>query len=322
MRWLPPLTALRAFEAVGRRGMARAAADLNVTPAALSHQIRALESELGVALFTRAKGRGPALTHKGEIYLAQVAQIFDQIHESARKIREETWRNRLVVDSLTSFATDFLIPRLPRFIEANPDIELEILTATKSFGRIRLETTGADCAIRGGSVAGQWEGLHAEQLVHETMFPVCAPGLLRGPKAIRRPSDLAKHTLLTVASAPEGWRDWLDAAAASGEDVSGIKLDHAIKFDLFHLSLTAAVQGIGVDLARAPLADRYLATGAVVAPFDLRVTSQMSYWLVCAPQFKETPVYCAFRDWLLAEISASKYIQEPPPRLLAQAPGA
>jgi LysR family glycine cleavage system transcriptional activator len=311
MRWLPPLTALRAFEAVGRRGMATAAADLNVTPAAIYHQIRALESELGVALFTRSKGRGLVLTLKGEIYLTQVAQIFDQIHESARKIREETWRRRLVVDSLTSFATDFLIPRLPRFIEANPDIELEILTATKSFGRIRLESTGADLAIRGGSVAGHWEGMHAEQLVHETMFPVCAPGLLRGPKAIRRPADLAKHTLLTVARAPEGWSDWLDAAAANGEDVSGIKLDRAIKFDLFHLSMTAAVQGIGVDMARAPLADRYLESGAVVAPFDLRVTSQMSYWLVCAPAFAETPVYKQFRDWLLDEISESKYIQEP-----------
>ena len=292
--------------------MARAAADLNVTPAAIYHQIRALETELGVALFTRAKGRGLVLTRKGETYLTEVAQIFDQIHDSARKIRDDSWRSRLVVDSLTSFATDFLIPRLSGFIEAYPDIELEILTATNSFGRIRLETTGADLAIRGGSVAGQWEGLYAEQIVHETMFPVCAPGLLRGPKAIRRPADLAKHTLLTVAKAPEGWRDWLDAAAAAGEDVSGIRLDHAIKFDLFHLSMTAAVQGIGVDLARAPLADRYLESGAVVAPFDLRVTSQMSYWLVCAPQFAETPVYRAFRDWLLSEINASKYIREPP----------
>lgn len=310
MRWLPPLTALRTFEAVGRRGMTKAASELNVTPAAIYHQIRALEAELGVALFTRAKGRGLQLTHKGGIYLAQVAQIFDQIHDSARSIRDDNWRNRIVVDSMTSFATDFVVPALPRFITANPDIELEILTSARELGPIKLETTGANVAIRCGVAAGHWSGMHAERLVTETMFPVCAPALLQGPNAIRKPADLAKHTLLTVSRAPEGWRDWLEAAAAAGEDVSKVSLDQAIRFDLFNVSMTAAAQGVGVDLARAPMADRYLESGAVIAPFNISVASRTSYWLVCSHDFAKTPHYEAFRDWIFKEVRNSKYVRK------------
>lgn len=307
MRWLPPLTALRAFEAVGRFGVARAASELNVTPAAIYHQIRTLEADLGVSLFTRTKGRGLVLTLKGETYLSQIATIFDQLYESSRQIRAESERNRLVIDSLTSFATDFLIPRLPRFIEANPDVDLEIITPTKGFGRIKFETTGANIAIRGGGGSGHWPGFHAERLTHETMFPVCAPALTRGPNAIRRPADLAKHMLLSVTRAPEGWRDWLDAAAAAGEDVSQINLEQAIRFDLFHLSMGAAVQGVGVDLARSPLVDHYLDSGALVAPFDLHVTSTLSYWIICADSFALTPQYLAFRDWIVAELGAGRH---------------
>lgn len=307
MRALPPLTALRAFEAVGRYGVVRAASQLNVTPAAIYHQIRALEGDLGVSLFSRTKGKGLVLTLKGEEYLARIASIFDQIYESSRQIRGGLSQSRLVVDSLTSFATDFLVPRLPRFYAENPDFQIDILTPSKGFSRVKFEKTGANVAIRGGGAAGHWPGMHAEMLVHETMFPVCSPALLRGNNPLRRPSDLAHHTLLDVPGTPEGWRDWIDAVAASGEDMSKVSVDNALKFDLIHLSTQAAIHGVGVNLGRAPLVDRYLEDGTLVAPFGPHVKSTLSYWLICPEPFAETELFRAFRHWITSEVAASKY---------------
>lgn len=309
MRWLPPLTALRAFEAVGRYGVVRAASQLNVTPAAIYHQIRALEGDLGVTLFSRSKGKGLVLTFKGQEYLGKIASIFDQLNESSRQIRGSTSATRLVIDSLTSFATDFLVPRLPRLLNANPDLQLELLTPSKGFARVKFEKTGAHIAIRGGGAAGHWPGMHAEMIVHETMFPVCSPGYLRSNK-IRRPSDLADHRLLDVPSTPEGWREWIDAATAAGEDMAGMRVDDAMKFDLIHISTEAAIQGVGVDLARAPLVDRHLETGALVEPFKLRVKSTLSYWLICPETFAETELFKTFREWLFSEVRRSKFIAD------------
>jgi LysR family glycine cleavage system transcriptional activator len=309
MRWLPPLTAIRAFEAVGRHGVAAAASKLNVTPAAIYHQVRTLEAELGVRLFTRSK-QGLVLTLKGEQYLAQVGQTLDTLNECSRAIRADTFGNRLVIDSLTSFATDFLVPRLSRFRSAYPDISVEFLTLKNSGGRVRFEKTGAHVAIRGGGAAGHWPGLRAERLVHETFFPVCTPALMEGPHPLRRPADLAHHTILNVTSTPEGWRDWLDAAAEQGEDIGGVDLDGSIRFDLIHMSMMAAVKGVGVDLARAPLVDHWMEAGALVAPFGLKLTSTLSYWLICPEPFSQTPQFKAFRAWIFDELRASRYVQE------------
>lgn len=301
---IPPLTALRAFEAVGRYGVADAARELNVTPAAISHQIRVLEAELGVALFVRAK-QGLVLTLKGQQYLTDVAASFDALAESSRRLTDPSSSGRLVIDSLPSFATDFLVPRLHRFREAHSDIDLEIKTPPRIFGRtINFEQSGANIAIRGGGVAGEWPGMHAEMLCHEIQFPVCAPALARGPNAIKVPADLARHTLLNSTLAPEGWRDWLAAAAARGDDVSAVRLDRAIRFDLFNMSMTAAISGLGVDLGRAPLVDHWIAQGQLVAPFDLKVTSKLAYWLVTTDAFAARPEFRAFRDWLFAELEA------------------
>jgi LysR family glycine cleavage system transcriptional activator len=303
MDWLPPLTALRAFEAVGRFGVAGAARELNVTRAAILHQIRVLETELGVALFIRSN-RGLTLSLKGQEYLTQVTASFDALHESSRRLKNPDAGQVIVVDSLTSFATDFITPRLHRFYAANPDITLEIKTLTAWYGTIEFERTGAHVAIRGGALAGDFPGLRAEKLAHEIHFPVCSPELLKGPNAIRQISDLAKHPILAATSAPEGWRDWLAAAEAAGHDVSGVSLEGARRFDLFNMSMTAAAHGVGVDLGRSPLVDHWLEQGALVAPFDLSVTSKRACWLVCRESFAETPEFKAFRNWLLDELDA------------------
>jgi LysR family glycine cleavage system transcriptional activator len=301
MEWLPPLTALRAFEAVGRFGVAGASRELNVTRAAILHQIRVLEADLGVVLFIRSN-RGLTLSLKGHDYLTEVTQSFDALHESSRRLKHPESGRHLVLDSNTSFATDFIVPRLHRFYAAYPDISLEIKTLTKWYGPIEFERTGANVAIRGAGFAGEFPGLSAEKLAHEIYFPVCAPSLLEGPNAIRKPADIAKHPILDATVAPEGWRDWLTAAATTGEDVGGITLENTRRFDLFTMSMMAAIQGVGVDLGRSPLVDHWIEQGLLVAPFDLAVTSKRSYWLVCRESFADSFEFVAFREWLLDEL--------------------
>ncbi|MBU1376788.1 MAG: LysR family transcriptional regulator [Alphaproteobacteria bacterium] len=303
MSWLPPLTALRAFEAVGRFGVAGAAKELNVTRAAILYQLRVLEAEVGVALFTRSN-RGLTLSRAGQGYLTEVTQSFEALQESARRLKNPESGQHLVLDSLTSFATDFIVPRLHRFYEANPDITLEIKALQKWYGPIEFERTGANIAIRGTGLPGEFGDLHVEKLCHERHFPVCAPRLLTGPNAIRTPADLAKHPLLESTVAPEGWREWLEAAALAGEDVAAVTLDNARRFDIFHMSMVAAVQGVGVDLGRSPMVDHWLEDGQLAAPFEFSVLSRSSYWLVCHKAFADSVDFLAFRNWLRAELDA------------------
>jgi LysR family glycine cleavage system transcriptional activator len=303
MDWLPPLTALRAFEAVGRFGVAGASRELNVTRAAILHQIRVLEADLGVVLFVRSN-RGLSLSLKGQEYLSDVTQSFDALHDSSRRLKHPESGRHLVLDSVTSFATDFMLPRLHRFYDAHPDVSLDIKALNKWYGPVEFERTGANVAVRGAALPGDFPGLRAEKLAHEIHFPVCAPVLLRGPNAIRKPADIARHPILETSVAPEGWRDWLAAAAEQGHDVAGITLDNARHFDLFNMSMTAAIHGGGVDLGRSPLVDHWLEQGLLVAPFDFAVTSKRSYWLVCREAFADSPEFVGFREWLMDELGS------------------
>lgn len=307
MRWLPPLTALRTFEAVGRFGMAEAAASLNVTHAALSHQIRSLEAELGVTLFNRAKN-GLELNATGAAYLRDITAAFDLIHSGTRRLQNPARAERLIVDSLTSFANDFLIPRLGRFYDENPEIQLELQTLSHGNGPIQIAKTGAHVAIRGGGVPGEWPGFKAEQLAHEVYFPVCAPALLEGANPLRTPKDLAAHTLLDVSTTPEGWREWLRAAEAEGLEIGDIDLRNSLRFDTIHSAMLAAIQGIGIGLGRGPLVDSAIEAGQLVAPFPLKVASTLSYWLVYPNHTAELPAFNRFREWLFRELERARAV--------------
>jgi LysR family glycine cleavage system transcriptional activator len=300
-RWLPPLTALRTFEAVARLGVAGAAAELNVTPAAISHQIRVLEAELGTPLFTRSK-KGLSLNLAGSRYLADVAAGFDTIFAGTRRLTNPERTDRLVIDSLTSFANDVIIPRLGRLYRRFPKFELQINTLSRPFVPLDFGRTSAHAAIRGGAVEGQWRDFIAEKLAHETFFPVCAPSLMHGPLAIRNPADLANHRLITVPTTPEGWPEWIAAAKAKGLDVEGIDLDQPIRFDTIHSASLAAMEGIGIDLGRGPLVDGAIAQGRLVEPFDLRVVSTHAYWLVYPESSRDLPAFQQFRQWLFDEL--------------------
>jgi len=303
MAQLPPLTALRAFEAVARLGVAGASGELNVTPAAISHQVRVLEAELGVTLFARTK-RGLELNKAGRDYLYAVAGGLKLISDGTRRLMNPYRTQRLVVDSLTSFANAFIVPRLANFYREHPDVELEIRTLLPGFNRVDFERSGAHVAIRGGGAAGEWPHLKAERLAHEVYFPVCSPEFLSGNNAIVAPSDLANRTLLVVTTTPEGWNEWLEAATAAGHDVTGVDLRNSLRFDTIYSSMLAAISGVGIDLGRSPLVDLAIAQGQLVSPFELKAMSTYAYWMVYPEASCELPAFRSFRQWLLQELDA------------------
>jgi LysR family glycine cleavage system transcriptional activator len=302
MRRLPPLTALRAFEAVGRLGNVKDAADeLNVTSAAVSHQIRALEEYLDLELFSR-NTRTLQLTRSGHQFLSTATAAFDLLHDGAERLLRNAKAQTLVVNSLPTFASNFLVPRLSQFHAAHPEIQMEINTEGKFGAGVNLRQIGADVAIRGGLSSNAWPGMMAERLVPETMFPVCAPILLSSPTPLREPGDLARQTLLIVSRTPEGWPDWLRAAQQRGWPVDGVDPTQGIRFDTIQLAMTAAIEGMGVVIGRRPLVDAYMESGLLVAPFDLEITSQIAYWLVYPPSAPETDAFRLFRAWLRTQL--------------------
>jgi LysR family glycine cleavage system transcriptional activator len=301
MRRLPPLTALRVFEAVGRAGNVRAAAkELNVTPAAVSHQIRLLEDHVGAELFIRG-GRGLVLTRAGSQFYQHVSDAFDHLVEAARNIpgaRAQTVR----VHSLPSFASCWLVPRLARFYAANPGIDVEISTVGDLGQPLDLNALGVDFAIRVGISENQWSGVRSEKLVHEQMFPVCAPALLQGNNPLRAPSDMARYTLLQVSRRAEGWPEWFAAAHAHGLPCRELDPDHGPKFDTIQMAITAAIEGMGIAMGRLPLVEDHLESGALVEPFALRVTSRNAYWLLSAGQVPLSEGAATFRAWMRGEL--------------------
>jgi len=312
MRRLPPLTALRVFETVGRAGNVRSAAqELNVTPAAVSHQIRLLEEHVGAELFIRGS-RGLVLTHAGTQFYRSVSESFDRLAEAARRIpgaRAQTVR----VHSLPSFANCWLVPRLAKFYSDNPGIDVEITTVGDLAQPPDLASLEVDFAIRVGLNENQWPGVVVEKLVHEQMFPVCAPELLQADKALLTPRDLAKHTLLQVSRRAEGWPEWLAAAKEQGLQTCEIDPDHGPKFDTIQMSITAAVEGMGVAIGRLPLIEDFIRSGALVEPFSLRITSRNAYWLLAAANTAPSPEAIRFRTWMLKELGR----ETPTPTALA-----
>ncbi|HTP78033.1 MAG TPA: LysR substrate-binding domain-containing protein [Rhizomicrobium sp.] len=299
---IPSLTALRTFEAVGRLGSIKAAAqELNVTPAAVTYQLRLLEEDLHTHVINRA-ANGLTLTKAGADLLAAVSSAFGAIHDTARRIREGSGRKILLIDSLPSFASCWLIPRLSSFYAENPEVEVEVNTVGDLGYPATVARTTNSVAIRVGLDDSQWPGLTAEKLVHEEMFPACAPSLLAGPVPLREPRDLAAHTLLIVSRRPEGWPEWLAAAAQYGDATDGVDPNHGRKFDTIQMATTAAIEGMGVVIGRKPLIDLYLKAGLLVEPFRLRIPSRTAYWLVTPPATAGAPLVQAFRCWLRREL--------------------
>ena len=296
---LPSLNALRAFEAAARHlSFSRAADELNVTKAAVSHQVKALEEDLGLPLFQRLN-RALMLTPAGQTLFPAITDALALMRTAVTKVKRQDQTGELTVTTLDSFAAIWLVPRLRRFREAHRDIDVRITTSDES---IDFSRGDVDLAIRYG--AGQWPGVEAERLMTEELFPVCAPSLLEKGPALKKPSDLANHTLLHDYGLVT-WRGWL---MAIGED--NVDVERGSHYQHSNLVLQAAEQGDGVALARSVLAADALAAGRLIKPFDISLPAEYAYYLVCPPLHLQRPKVQAFRAWLLAESEAPRRTPE------------
>ncbi|MDP6345160.1 MAG: transcriptional regulator GcvA [Alphaproteobacteria bacterium] len=295
MKPLPSLRGLHAFEAAARGlSFTRAARELHVTQTAISHQIRRLEEQLATRLFHR-NGRRLTLTAQGRRLLPAVQGAFEMLRGGVAELHASGANAPLTVNTLTSFATKWLVPRLAGFQAQHPDIEVRITTSTELTD---FATDEVDVAIRYGR--GVWPGLRADKLLAEDVFPVCAPKLLRDGPALRQPDDLRRHTLLHVSAYRDDWRTWLLAAGIDGVDPA-----RGPMFDLMINTLGAAIDGMGVALGRGPLVADDLAAGRLVAPLPMSLPSEAAYYLVAPEVTAERPAIAAFRAWLLAEVAGA-----------------
>lgn len=298
---LPSLNALRAFEAVSRHlSFARAADELHVTKAAVAQQVRLLESEIGAPLVLR-NGRGLRLTEVGVAGTRYLADGFDLLLRASRSMREATGGRLLVVSADPSFASTWLVGRIGRFKQDHPDVDV-LLDANRNARDLWRENV--DAAIRWGK--GDFPDLNATRLFEEDVFPVCSPGLRDGPVPIRKPEDLAAHTLLHLEWSSEHgtWPDWEMWLAAS--DVHDVDTTRGVWFNQMSIALQAAVQGQGVALMTRAIAADELAAGRLVAPFPVSFHTPFGYYFLCRPDRISSPKIVAFRDWLVAEAARSR----------------
>ncbi|MFZ1101818.1 MAG: transcriptional regulator GcvA [Hyphomicrobiaceae bacterium] len=295
-RPLPPLNALRAFEATARHlSFSKAAQELHVTPAALSHQIRGLEEILGLKLFHR-RARSIELTQPAYLIFPGVQAGFEAIREALDRLGRGREDRILVVSAAPGLTAKWLVPRLYRFLALHPDVEARI---SASIGYANFVSDGVDVGIRLSS--GVHPELYVEKLSDEWLLPLCSPRLLDGERPLRSPQDLARFPLIQVdlPGLVPSWADWMGMAGIAGVDTSrGLRLnvaDHA---------LDAASEGVGVVLAYKMVAARDIVLRRLVAPFGPQMpVPGRAYYFVCARgQEKRAPIK-AFRDWLFAEIA-------------------
>jgi LysR family glycine cleavage system transcriptional activator len=289
-RRLPSLNALRAFEAAARHlSLTKAADELSVTPGALSHQIKALEARLGAKLFKRT-ARGLAFTDLGRDYLPVVRDAFDRLAAGTDTLFGPNQAATLTVSVSPNFAAKWLVPRLGRFAATQPAIDLRIAASVE---HVDFAASDVDLAVRHGD--GNWPSLAVAKLAEEHVVPVASPRLAAGKPPLKRPRDLKAHTLLH-APGPLDWRAWAEAAGIADLDVR-----RGPRFNQASMALEAAVDGVGVALARTALAALDLAAGRLVQPFGPALAAPFAYYIVCLAPGANRPKLRAFREWALAE---------------------
>jgi DNA-binding transcriptional LysR family regulator len=295
---LPPLNALRLFEAAARhRSFKLAAAELNVTPGAVSHGIGALEKVLGVELFVR-EPRGLSLSAAAEHYLPYIAEAFSLIAIGTQTLPGRRTRRAIAVTCAPTLAARWLVPRLPDFRARWPNIDVTIDTSRRQAG---FPVDGFDFGLRlsRGPVDGaSWQRLFGERLV-----PLCSPAYRAGLTGADGIPDLARAALIHVDTASQDWQAWMDGAGIDGLDLQG-----GLRFDTVQLAFDAAAAGLGVVIGRRPLVDRELVAGTLVEASATSVETQTAYWLCETPQASARADLVAFRDWLVAQ--AAEFVDD------------
>lgn len=289
-RKLPPLNSLRVFETAAQRlSFTRAAEELCVTTAAVSHQIKLLEDHLGIKLFVRSNNV-LALTVAGERYLPRVRDAFRALAAATDDLMDEN-NTVLKVAVAPTFGAKWLVPRLYRFLAQHPDIRVEINTDGERNYR------NSDITI--DSRRAGFGDMPVEPFIASALFPVCCPALAR---QLASPQDLAGATLLHEASAlnDAGYPNWEEWFAAVG--MNDVDTRHGPAFSLALMALQAAIDGQGVALAQSLLVEYDIAAGRLVRLFDVDTSLRLHYYLIYAPDTKKNPAFQAFRNWLLAEL--------------------
>ncbi|MGY6248711.1 transcriptional regulator GcvA [Bosea thiooxidans] len=292
---VPSLSALAAFEAAARHGsFTRAAEELNLTQGAVSRQVAHLEEVLGVSLFERVKKR-VSLTIAGAAYAAEVRDGLSRL--AAATVSAMAFRGAAGVLNLAilpTFGTRWLIPRLPRFIEAHPGITINFATKLVpfDFGREPL-----DAAVHFGDPV--WPGARLHRLMGEEIVPVASPALV-ARFGLSEPADMLKAPLLQQSTRPRAWANWLEE--------QGLPPQRALmgpRFEQFAMVSQAAVAGLGLAIVPRFLVEEELRSGALVIPVDRSLVGQEGYYLVYPEEKANLPTVTAFRDWLLAEFASS-----------------
>lgn len=287
MQKLPPLNSIRAFEAAGRlRSFSRAADELSVTHAAVSHQIKALEAWLGVSLFHRL-GRSVDLTDQGRLYLDSVSPALAAIASASRSISAH---EVLRVNALPTITMRWIFPRLAQFRALHPNIEVQISTGLEPMNRL---PANVDVVIR--REPHDAVGLHKVKMVSETAFPVCSPSLLeRAP--LSEIADLSSHTILHCPARRSAWEEWL-----AGLQHTRVVPAQSLELEHLYFCLQAAIDGVGVAMGYSPLVATDLAAGRLIAPFGQRVLRTQGYFLITRNERQHDPVVKTFCDWMVEQ---------------------
>lgn len=290
-RRLPPLNTLRSFEAAARyESFTRAAEELHVTQSAVSQQVKALETELGVKLFGRERQR-LKITPAGRDYLIVIREALDYIGAGTERLMQRQNASVLTVSTSLDFAAKWLVHRLARFAAAHPGIDLRV---SATMHTVDFAHEDIDVAVRHGD--GNWPGLEATRLCAEQIFAICSPKLLAGRNRLQRPADVLEWPLLRLEDQSKAWERWFAlAGVVAPEQLPGPVLNRA------SMLIDAAIDGQGIALARTTLAAWDLISGRIVRPFDLSWRPAGTYWIVCPKATAKVAKIGRFRDWLLAE---------------------
>ena len=298
-RKIPPLQTLLCFDAAARHeSYTRAAQELSLTQSAVSRQIGALEAFLGVALFRRTR-HGVALTASGAAYARQTMKRLEAMERDALDaMAHQGEGGSLALAAVPTFATRWLIPRLPGFAKLKPDVVVHIETRTRPFLFADAEF---DAALYAGTPAqvANWAGTRALLLLHEDVVPVCCPALLPRGKAVT-PAAIARLPLLQQSTRPDGWRQWFDAQQVDAPEARG-----GPRYELFSMLAPAAAHGLGVALMPTMLVADELARGELVVACARPLSGERNYYLVTPERSDARPLLKLFSDWLLGQAGAS-----------------
>jgi LysR family glycine cleavage system transcriptional activator len=290
MRKLPPLNAVRAFEAAARHvSFTKAAKELFVTHGAVSKQVATLETWLGTTLFNRAKSQ-LSLTDAGRTFLAAVTPALDRIAVTSMQLLEQTEPTALRISAPPTFTMRWLIPRISAFQRRRGGVEVKLTTSTAT---VNFEDRLYDVAIRGAHQP--IPGMFSVPFMTETIVPVCHPDLLELGR-LNEPSDLTEHTLISYDTEPMAWSEWLPMAGQSD-----LRVSHTLQFDQMYFALQAAAEGLGVVLVPLFLVADDIIAGRMCAPFGLQAARQRRYYVNAPPSSQESPVIEGFCEWLVNE---------------------